>query len=354
MTSGGDGSMGGNRSGSTSSSVGWMEEGGSGTVKTPTTPRQPSKRDSGYHTDYSPATFTSPQSHPATHFTFDPQDTLLSATSEEGSPLRQGSPLGVGSPLGSSSAPLLPRSSLTLSPGWQPQRVLPSVDSDDEDNDDAFVSDNVTDGATSHRPGSVMTHASSVGQHGALTLTPRGQLSATDLDEPDGLVGDRLAALRLGGGETSEGRRRNVARSGFSPRHSRLRGVRRVVEDSDGDSCNDEKEEEEGEGVARTDYHHASLSLVRLPGGERIRPLLARTIATQTPHLHCQLIDQILACPQDFPQCARGEHETAVVRLRKGTRSLLSARQLTCPLFSIKRWRSEKFHEPMTLNKQWP
>ena len=146
-------------------------------------------------------------------------------------------------------------------------------------------------------------------EHGgsALTLTPGGHLSATDLgDQTDGLAEGRLAALRLRG-ESGEGRR-SVARGASPWRHSGLRGVRRLPEDSDDDSCGDNEKWEEG--VARTDYHHAPLSLVRLPGGERIRPLLARTIATQTPHLHCQLIDQILACPQDFPQCARGEHES--------------------------------------------
>lgn len=299
-------SMGGNRSGSTSSSVGWMGDGdgGSGTnARTPTTPRQTSKRDSGYQTDFSPATFTPSHLAGGTHFTFDPQDSPLGSPA----PRSQGSPLGLSSPLGSSAPSPLPRASLALSPGWQPRRVLPNVDSDDEGDDDAFVSDNVTVGATSQYLAGSSLMSSAEHEGSALTLTPRGHLSATDLgDQTDGLAEGRLAAVRLRG-ESGEGRR-SVARGASPWRHRRLRGVRRLQEDSDDDSCGDNEKEEEG--VARTDYHHAPLSLVRLPGGERIRPLLARTIATQTPHLHCQLIDQILACPQGFPQCARGEHES--------------------------------------------
>ncbi|XP_076441623.1 uncharacterized protein LOC143280813 [Babylonia areolata] len=310
--------MGGNRSGSSSSSVGWMGEGGEGSssssssttttttttatttgVKTPTTPRQPSNRDSGYHTDFSfsPASFSS-----HVHFTFDTTtfpDThcgsLAGSLQQDSSYLSQGSHhqgssslVEPGSPTMGSTTPssLPPRTFLAIGPCWQPRRVLPDVDSDDEGDDDAFVSDDVMIGATSHLPG-LHTIPSREAQQGSHASTSSDRRQSSDGSDD-----------RRGGADDERRRSRN-----WSPRTVAFRGIRSL--EVDDDTCE--------EGVSCTDYHHAPLSLLTLPGGERIRPLMARTIATQTPHLHCQLIDQILDCPQEIVQIARG---SAVRRLR--------------------------------------
>ncbi|XP_070181746.1 uncharacterized protein [Littorina saxatilis] len=293
VTSGGDSTsrattMGRVRSDSTSGSVGWMVEGGHSSAKTPTTPRQPSKRDSGYHTDCSPAPFST-----LSHFTFDTPETLP----------EQGTLQGTSFPV--------PRPSLPLSyAGWQPSRIMSDLGSDDEGDDDAFASDNVPVGATSELPGSTVTLASSLRPRSALSRRGQSPSTSNNEDETDGKADERLtSALRhRGAGGRGDGGSASV---GNSPRNVHFPALRyRVVDHSD-----DEGEEEEGEGVSSTDYHHGPLSMVTLPGGERIQPLLTRTTATQTPHLHSQLIDQILAYPQEFPQSpnARG---SAVRRLR--------------------------------------
>nr|KAG5693938.1 hypothetical protein BaRGS_008207 [Batillaria attramentaria] len=206
----------------------------------------------------------------------------------------------------------LPRGS--LSPGWQPQRVLPEV-SDDDDDDDAFVSESVMLAAGRSAWQSRQGRVSRAGTGARLG---HGLTSADDTTDGKG---DNRGVTRLGHvSEETEDRDDSLGdESACSPRRrrdhlssslSRDDVVRRRVTDGDG---GDEKSEEGDEDVATTDYHHAPLSWMSLPSGDRIRPLIARTIATQTPHLHCQLIDQILDCPQGVPGCARG---SAVRRLR--------------------------------------
>lgn len=326
--------MGANRSGSTSSTAGLVGGDVSGGCSSTTgsnnpPPRQSSKRDSGYHTDCSPATFSTavPQ------FTFDPTDPLMSMGQGSGDSRPSMSP-GIDCPqrvshgsdeshtptqtgqlprcatlarTGSREVASVPPSmgrGYTLSPGWQPQRVVPEV-SDDED-DDAFVAESVVlaAGRSAHQS-RLATRMARVG------LGSRHGRSSPDPDADT----IRVSSPRLGdvSEETDERDDRSGSDNVTSPRRRRhlsspSRNVGLAPRDDDDDDAFASEDD-----VATTDYIHAPLSLLMLPGGERIRPLIARTIATQTPHLHCQLIDQILDCPQGVPACARG---SAVRRLR--------------------------------------
>jgi hypothetical protein len=60
-------------------------------------------------------------------------------------------------------------------------------------------------------------------------------------------------------------------------------------------------------GVSATDYHLGALSNVTLPGCGRMRRQIARSVATQTPHQTCQIMEDVLSCPQPVPICGRGQ-----------------------------------------------
>lgn len=298
----------------------------SGATSTP--PRQSSKRDSGYHTDCSPATFSplTPQ------FTFD--------TSGESPGERPACSPGQAFP------------GPSLSPGGPHKSRLPCDSGDEDENRTELVT-------TGNKPTGVPDIKLFQAKVDLGTVATRRKTTASPLlseDDADDKCDIRCvgAAARLGSvqeekeereevsvykvgetesvynsGETksqetgsfmgapgaaAQRRCRLFSRSDFSHGGgpSPARSDIKLDDDNDDDVFGDD---EKGTGVACIAYHHAALSAIRLPGGDRFRPLLARSIATQTPHVHCQLIDQILACPQPLPACARGKsHSTSLLR----------------------------------------
>ena len=173
---------------------------------------------------------------------------------------------------------------------------------DDNDDDDAFVSDHAEGAASSPWP----IHLPSV-----LSTPHRGALRAQPLDKLRDRYGQGddhkpLVCLREeDSGDSQRDEREETVDGG-------RRHVARPNDDLDGDDDldSDEGEDDDGRGgVASTTYRHGPLLMhVTLPGGGRLRPLVARTTSTQTPHLHCQLMDQVLAGPPDLPHSVRGEY----------------------------------------------
>ncbi|KAL8600475.1 hypothetical protein ACOMHN_044940 [Nucella lapillus] len=206
---------------------------------------------------------------------------------------------------------------------------------DDSDDDDAFVSDDVTTTMTSRLPESSATFfVRREEEQGALNLTSPGALNLTsgalnltlgDHETEEGAC-QVLESLDQGQGllelRNQRGEEEDRERGGGCSATSEPEGAKKKQSSSGDDDNDDECEEgvaeegvaEEGvRGLASTAFYHGPLSVVRLPGGGRLRPLLARTTATQTPHLLCQLIRQVLAYPGPLPHSARG---SALRRLR--------------------------------------
>lgn len=265
-------------------------------------PRLPSKRDSGYHTDCSPA-LTSPSTP---QFSFDPaeaQQIAMGGTSPE-TGQRQPAP-----------------SALKLD--CHPKHF---VSDDDNDDDSAFILDTVPveQRAAVSRPRPPKNLD-------AVSVPVRQSRGSRDEGERDGQNDSRLSSTRLlSVEEESEDKKEEVNKTMKFPLPlppSRAAPATRIItsfppnltslpptnvcvsetadaDDVDGDE-NGTQFGTTGESVSHINYHHVDLSGLPLPEGQRIRPLI-RTIGTQTPRDHCQIIDQILDCPQGIPDCARG------------------------------------------------
>ena len=344
-------------SSSSSTSVGWTGEGERIKIKRsstslPRTPTNPNptlssnKRDSGY---YSPATFSA--SLTPQHFSFD----------DPSSPLSPDVSKFPTSPLASAPA----RSRALKSPTFGGVQVMEFYDDYqeaglelcEEGDDDAFVSD-----APISAPAKLDTASAlrmELKRQKMTTPRTRSRYSTGDLDDDD-LVDERWSQLVLRDSDSEDDEEEpaavtklrvrhfsesnidkttitvstNTSFSLLSDIHSGLDSHQENISDNAAAQMNydciqpsrysmhneltssnlsspsrqhhDLVESHYDQTIAVTDLHRGLPSAAMLPGGERIRPQVARSIATQTPTHHCQIIDQILNSPVEMPYCARG------------------------------------------------